>query len=119
MTRDWINLSEEGELVKAELETAEVLNKFSKIVNNLEISKYSQYESSIDNVEDETLREILKYKNHPCIVAIQNKLKSGDVFYFRELEKEEIQKEIRVLNILTLPPKLLRATLTYLVTFCT
>ena len=46
MTRDRINLSEKGELVKTELETAEVLNKFfSNIVNNLEISKYSKYES--------------------------------------------------------------------------
>ena len=66
MTRDRINLSEKGELVKTELETAEVLNKFfSNIVNNLEISKYSKYESFIDNIEDQTLRAILKYKNHP------------------------------------------------------
>ena len=99
MTRDRINLSEKGELVKTELETAEVLNKFfSNIVNNLEISKYSKYESFIDNIEDQTLRVILKYKNHPSIIAIQNKFKGGDVFYFRELEKEEIQKEIHNLN---------------------
>ena len=66
MTRDRINLSEKGELVKAELETAEVLNKFfSNIVNNLEISKYSEYESFIDNIEDHTLRAILKYKKSP------------------------------------------------------
>ena len=84
MTRDRINLSEKGELVKTELETAEVLNKFfSNIVNNLEISKYSKYESFIDNIEGQTLRAILKYKNHPSIIAIQNKFKDGDVFYFR------------------------------------
>ena len=99
MTRDRINLSEKGELVKTELETAEVLNKFfSNIVNNLEISKYSKYESFIDNIEGQTLRAILKYKNHPSIIAIQNKFKGGGVFYFRELEKEEIQKEIHNLN---------------------
>ena len=99
MTRDRINLSEKGESVKTELETAEVLNKFfSEIVNNLEISKYSKYESFIDNIEDQTLRAILKYKNHQSIIAIQNKFKGGDVFYFRELEKEEIQKEIHKLN---------------------
>ena len=40
----------------------------------------------------------MKYKNHPGIIAIQNKFKGGDVFYFRELEKEEIQKEIQNLN---------------------
>ena len=87
MTRDRINLSKKGESVKTELETAEVLNKFfSNIVNNLEISKYSKYESFIDNIEDQTLRAILKYKNHPSI--IQNKFKGEDVFYFRELERE-------------------------------
>ena len=99
MTRDRINLSEKWESVKTQLETAEVLNKFfSDIVNNLEISKYSKYKSFIDNIEDQTLRAILKYKNHPSIIAIQNKFKGGDVFYFRGLEKEEIQKEIYKLN---------------------
>ena len=59
MIRDRITLSEKRESVKTELETAEVLNKFfSNIVNNLEISKYSKYESFIDNIEDQTLRAI-------------------------------------------------------------
>ena len=99
MTRDRLNLSEKGESVKTALETAEVLNKFfSNIVNNLEISKYSKYESFIDNIEDQTLRAILKHKNHPSIIAIQNKFKGGHIFYFGELEKEEIQKEIHKLN---------------------
>ena len=99
MTRDRINLSEKGESVKTELETGEVLNKFfSNIVNNLEISRYSKYESFIDNMEDQTQREILKYKNYPSVITIQNKFKGGDDFYFRELEKVEIQKEIHKLN---------------------
>ena len=68
---------------------------------------------------------MLKYKNHPSIFAIQNKFKVEDVFYFRKLEKVKIEKEIHKLNnnkasnILKFSPKLLRATLTYLVTFCT
>ena len=99
MTRDRINLSEKGGFVKTELETAEVLNKFSStIVNNLEISKYSKYKSFIDNIEDQVLRAILKYENHPNSIAIQDKFKGGDIFYFRELEKEETQKQIHKLN---------------------
>ena len=87
MTRDRINLSEKGESVKIELRTVKVLNKFfSDIVNNLEISKYSKYESFIDNTEDQTPRVIIKYKNHRSIIAIQNKFNGGDVFYFRELD---------------------------------
>ena len=126
MTGDIINFSEKGEFVKTELETAGVLNKFlSKIVNNLEILKYSKYESFIDHIEDQTLRVFLKYKNHPSIIAIQNKFKGGDVFISenskkkRNLKKKFINLTItRLLNILTFPPKLLKATLTYLVTFC-
>ena len=99
MTGDRINLSEKGESVKTELETAEVVNKlFPNIVNNLEISKNSKYESFIDNTEDQTLTAILKCKNHPSIIAIKNKFKGGNVFYFRELEREEIQNEIHKLN---------------------
>ena len=126
MTRDRINLSEKGELVKTELETAEVLNKFfSNIVNNLEISKYSKYESFIDNIEAQTLRTILNIKITRALLLFKINSKVEMFFYFRELEKEEIQKEIhnlnemRLLNILTFPPKLSRATLSYFVTFCT
>ena len=88
MTIDIMNLFEKGESVKAELETAEVLHKlFPNTVNYLEISKYSKYESFIDNIEDQTLRAILKYKNHPSIIAIQKKFKGGDVFLFQRTRK--------------------------------
>ena len=88
MTIDIMNLFEKGESVKAELETAEVLHKlFPNTVNYLEISKYSKYESFIDNIEDQTLRAILKYKNHPSIIAIQKKIKGGDVFLFQRTRK--------------------------------
>ena len=54
IARDRINLSEKGKLVKTELETAEVLSKFfSNIFNNLEISKYSKYESFLGAVHME------------------------------------------------------------------
>ena len=56
MLRDRINFPEKGDLVKSEFETAELLNKFfSNIVNNLEISKSSKYESFIDNIGEQTL----------------------------------------------------------------
>ena len=102
-TRDRIDLSEKGESVKTKLEIGEVLNKFfSNVVNNLEISKYYKYESFIGNIGDETLRAILKHKNHPSIIAIQNKCKGGDVFFSENSKKRKfknkIQKEIHKLN---------------------
>ena len=94
MTRDRIHLSEKGELVKTELETAEVLNKFfSNIAKNFEISKYSKYESFIDNIEDQTVRAILKYKNHSKIIAIQSKFKGGEGFLFKKTRKMKFKKK--------------------------
>ena len=101
---------EKGEFVKTELETAEVLNKFfSNIVNNLEISKYCKYESFIDNIEHQTLRAILKHKNHSSIIAIQNNFKGREMFYFRKLEKQEIHilNTNKASEYLTFPPNLL------------
>ena len=72
MTRDRINLSEKGELVKTDLETAEVLNKFfSNIVSNLEILEYSKY----DNIEDQTLRAILKVPLALLLFKINSEVK--------------------------------------------
>ena len=99
MARDRINLFEKGESVKTGLKAADVLNKlFSHIANDLQISKYSKYESFIGNIEDQTLRAILKYKHNPSIIAIQNNFNSGDACYFTELKQEEIQKQIYKLN---------------------
>ena len=89
MTGDRINLSEKGEPVKTELETPEVLQKFfSNITNNLGIVKYPKCKSFVDNIEDQILRAILKYKNHASIIAIQNKFKGGDVFLFQRTRKK-------------------------------
>ena len=72
MTRDRINLSEKGELVKTDLETAEILNKFfSNIVSNLEILKCSKY----DNIEDQTLRAILKVPLALLLFKINSEVK--------------------------------------------
>ena len=60
MKRDRINLFEKGESVKTE----------------------SKYESFTDNIEDQTLREILKYKNLLSIITIHYNFKGRDVFYF-------------------------------------
>ena len=93
MTRDRINLSKKGESVKTELETAEVLNKFiSDIVNNLEISKYSKYESFIDNIEDQTPTAILKYKKHRALLLFKINSKVKMFFSFPRTRKTESLK---------------------------
>ena len=69
--RGRINISEKSEILKTESETAESLNSFfSNIVNNLNISRYSEFDSVKENITDPTLKAIFKYKDHINILAI-------------------------------------------------
>ena len=83
-----------------DLETAEVLNTFfGNIGKNLEINQYSNFDPVINHVKDPTLRAILKYKDHPSILAIQNNCKNGIKFAFEEIDLASIEKEIHNLKI--------------------
>ena len=64
---------EKGESVKTKIGSeSKVLNKFfSNTAKNLEILKCSKYESFVYIIEDQALRAILKYKNHPSIIQKQ------------------------------------------------
>ena len=95
VTRDRIHLTENGEFVKTELETAETLNNFfGNVIKNLIIPKYSEYDPPVERVENRTIRAILKYRNHPSILAIRERKKAQISFCFKEVSIEEIQKEI-------------------------
>ena len=92
-------MTENGEVVKTELETAETLNNFfGNVIKNLMIPKYSEYDPSIDRFENRTIRAILKYRNHPSILAIRERKKTQINFCFKEVSIEEIQKEILNIN---------------------
>ena len=99
VTRDRIHLTENGEVVKTELKTAETLNNFfGNVIKNLMIPKYNEYDPSIDRVANRTIRAILKYRNHPSILAIRERKKAQINFCFKEVSIEDIQKEILNLN---------------------
>ena len=95
---DKINLNENGELLKSDSETAEVFNNFfSNIVKNLKIPAYKNLNTNIENVKDPVFRAILKYKNHPSIIAIKEKSKNQK-FSFHEVNNEKIERGIMRLN---------------------
>ena len=99
VTRDRIHMTENGEVVKTELKTAETLNNFfGNVIKNLMIPKYSEFDPSIDRVENGTIRAILKYRNHPSILAIRERKKAQTNFCFKQVSIEKIQKEILNLN---------------------
>ena len=91
---------EKGQILKMDLKTAEVLNTFfGNIGKNLEINQYSNFDPVINHVKDPTLRAILKYKDHPSILATQNNCKNGIKFAFEEMDLASIEKEIHNLKI--------------------
>ena len=67
---DKIHLIENDELLKTDLETAEVFNEFfSNIVQNLNIPRFENDEPIVNNISDPTLKAILKYRKHPGVIT--------------------------------------------------
>ena len=57
-------MTETGEIVKVELEAADILNSFfANIINNFKNSREAGYDSLIDGIENHTIKALLKYRN--------------------------------------------------------
>ena len=65
---------------------------FSNIVQNLDISRYSNDETLVRNTNNATLKVILKHRNHPSNIAIQNKCKDKGNFNFIEVDQKQNEK---------------------------
>ena len=99
-TKDKIHLIENDELLKTDLETAEVFNEFfSNIVQNLNIPRFPNNESFVNNINDPTLKAILKYRKHPSILTIRDKFQIKETFTFVEVNQKEIEKEILNMDV--------------------
>ena len=71
---DKFRLNKNGELINNESKTAEILNEFfSNIVQSFRIPEYENLNPNLENVKDPVFKAILKYKNHPSIIAIKEK----------------------------------------------
>ena len=96
--------SEKITLVKDETVTtqdeknAELLNiLFPNAVKNLKIPKFKNTNPLAERVSDPTLRAILKYKNHPSIVAIR-KANNNFHFQFNEVSVEKVYTKMKKLS---------------------
>ena len=98
--KEQINLVEKEEILKTDLETAEVLNTF---FGNMVLKSWNKsivkFWFCDNNVKDRAWRAILKYKDHPSIFAIQTNCKKRIKFDFEEMDLESIEKEIQNLKI--------------------
>ena len=97
VSREKINQTENEKMLTSECEKAEHSNFFSNIVKKLNIPKFNSNHSVTENIEDSAFKAILKYKNHPSILAIQ-KYSKNKTFHFKEVNIGEVEKEILKLD---------------------
>ena len=83
-----INLIENDEIIKTEKGTEKVLNAFfSNIIQNLDIQQYNVDDPICENINDPLLKAIVRYRNHPSIVAIKKFCKFKSHFLFKNVQK--------------------------------
>ena len=88
-----INLIENDEIIKTEKGTEKVLNAFfSNIIQNLDIQQYNVDDPICENINDPLLKAIVRYRNHPSIVAIKKFCNSKSHFSFKNVQNEEFLK---------------------------
>ena len=93
-----ITLVEGEEIINEDGENAEILNTFfSNAVKNSEIPEYQETDSLANNISHPVFRAILKYRNHPNVVAIKNLNKSSR-FDFCRVCVQDVVKEIKKLS---------------------
>ena len=92
-----MTLIDKEEIIIGDYNTAKVLNTFfSNIVSNINIAEYSNCKPLANNISDPVLKCVVKYRNHPSILAI------GEVFNkhprlsisFSKINRGEILREI-------------------------
>ena len=70
---------------------------FSQMQLNLKILEYQEIDSLANGVSHPIFKAILKYRNHPSIVAIKNLNKSSG-FDFCRVSVQDVVKEIKKLS---------------------
>ena len=105
-----------------EVEVANTLNDFfSKIIKNLKLPEYYAEEKLSHSLSSHpNLKATLEYKNHPSIKVIKNFSTRSSSFYFSQVDKTTVLKEIWKLKInkavqesINIPVKILKENAEY------
>ena len=113
-----IKLIEKEEILKDDTEIAEELNLFfSNAFKSLNIAENTCITNRVfDNLKDPVARAIGKFKTHPSVLIIKDKIFQGNNFSFTEVSQFEIEKKIENLNVKktithrNIPPKVLKTS---------
>ena len=113
-----IKLIEKEKILKEDTEIAEELNLFfSNAVKSLNIAENTYITSRVsENMKDPVTRAIEKFKTHPSVLIIKDKIFQGNKCSFTEVSQSEVEKEIKNLNVKkatthkNIPPKVLKTS---------
>ena len=98
MSTERITLIDNGEVFATEQDTANVWNTFFfNIVTNLKIPEYANYDPIANNISDPILKVIVRYRNHPSILTLEEVCKKSHKFSFSfsQVGKKDISEEIQ------------------------
>ena len=95
-----VKLVEGDKLLQDDSEVAEELNNFFKeAVSNLDVNENSCIiNPDSTNISDPIEKAISKYKFHPSILLINDKIVNQDKFSFKPISKLDIEKEVQLIN---------------------
>ena len=86
-------LIENNEIV-SDKKCAEVMNNFfSDVVKELDIARSLHTEPMSDTC-DPTIKDIMKYKNHPSILRLNDKMEADSSFNFHATSDEYMEKQL-------------------------
>ena len=91
-----MTLIDNEEIIVSDYNIAKVLNTvFSNIVSNLSIEEYSNCEPLANNISDFVLKCVVKYRNHPSMLATEEVCNKHPrlLFSFSKISREEILRE--------------------------
>ena len=97
--KETINLSENGQILNNDKKIAITFNNyFSNIIKKLSLPSAKSYNE--ENIANPTYLVIEKYKNHPSILTIKNKMQSlgHPSFSFQYVSHDHVLKEVNKLN---------------------
>ena len=92
-----ITLIDKEEIIIGDNNTEEVLNTFfSSIVSKLKIDGYSNSDPLANNIRDPVLKCIVRYRNHPSILAIGELYNKNRelLFSFSKIHRDKVLSDI-------------------------
>ena len=94
-----ITLIDDHELITNEQKVANTLNDFfSIILTSLNLPESQNADQLSDNIDHPTLKAIMKWRNHPRVLAITAVYENRERFTFSSVTLADVAKENNILN---------------------